>query len=164
MNTETEVQIPTAIGATFEGGRYVGKYFIGEQAYALVVAPKAEGEHDETKWGGTKEVKGALSYNDGLANTRAMAEAGSKLAKWAMDLRIGGFDDWHIPSRLESLVMFGETKETDAFDFELDWYWTSTQSASGSDCAWYQVFHDGGQSSLRKNDELRARAVRSIPI
>jgi hypothetical protein len=162
--SEPAVAVPTVIGTPFGGGRYVGKYFVGEQAYALILSPKAEGEHDETKWGGLKEVKGALSYNDGLANTRAMAEAGSALAKWALALRIGDYDDWHIPSRLESLVMFGETKGTDAFDLELDWYWTSTQSASHSGYAWYQGFYGGYQYDNHKSDELRARAVRSIPI
>jgi hypothetical protein len=162
--SEPAVAIPTVIGAQFGGGRYVGKYFVGEQAYALIVAPKDAGEHDETKWGGLKEVKGALSYNDGLANTRSMAEAGSALAKWALALRIGDYDDWHIPSRLESLVMFGETKGTEAFDFELDWYWTSTQHASPSDFAWCQLFLDGYQNLDLKGYELRARAVRSIPI
>ncbi len=89
---------------------------------------------------------------------------GSALAKWALALRIGGFEDWHIPSRLESLILFGELKGTKAFDFEQDWYWTSTQSASGSDYAWCQDFLDGNQSYYRKDFELRARAVRQIPI
>lgn len=165
MDAETvSITVPTVIGAAFGGGLYAGKYFVGEQAYALIVAPDGEGEKPKTKWGGVKEVKGALSYNDGLANTRAMAEAGSALGKWALALRVGGFDDWHIPSRLQSLIAFCESRGADGFDFESDWYWTSTQSASYPAFAWCQIFYGGGQGSTRKDLELRARAVRSIAI
>ncbi len=44
------------------------------------------------------------------------------------------------------------------------WYWTSTQSASYCTYAWAQSFTSGLQSYSRKDDEFRARAVRSIPL
>lgn len=96
-----------------DGGLYAGRIFIGDKPFALIVSPKAEGEHDETKWiANYKDVPGALSYFDGLANTKAMAEAGSELAKWALDLRIGGLDDWYLPSQDELEIIYRNLKPT----------------------------------------------------
>jgi hypothetical protein len=175
MNTVTErpaaLEIPTVAGTPFAGGFYAGRFFIGGQAYALIVAPKAEGELEESTWNKSrKHVAGATSYCDGLANTEAMVAVGSGLAKWARRLRIGGFDDWHLPSRLQALVMHGELSTLPDFEedtdngFALAWYWTSTQHAEFDDYAWFQSFLTGFQHYLRKNDELRARAVRMIRI
>ena len=94
--------IPTTPGTPFEGGFYVGRIRIEDTDYAIIVAPKAEGQHADGPWNeSTKSVKGALSYCDGLANTKAMAKTGSKLAKWAQALRSGGFKDWYLPSQDE---------------------------------------------------------------
>src|SRR3990172_3390031 len=99
------LKIPTKPGTAFGGGFYAGRFFIGTQAYALIVAPKAEGQTAPMPWNGSlKNVAGATSYCDGLANTKAMAKAGSALAKRIRKLRIGGFDDWHLPSRLQLLL------------------------------------------------------------
>lgn len=43
-------------------------------------------------------------------------------------------------------------------------YWTSTQHAADSDCAYYQNFNDGSQCHYHKANELRARVVRSIKL
>jgi hypothetical protein len=171
MNQIAVPAIPDTPGTLFGGGFFAGRFFIGADAYALIVAPKAEGEFNEISWNkSTKRVKGAESYCDGLANTRAMAAAGSALATRALDLRIGGFDDWHLPSRLQALVMHGELSRLPAFQddaedsFAREWYWTSTQHAEGGGCAWCQSFGYGGQGSSLKNGALRARAVRMIKI
>jgi len=166
-----EITLP-AIGQPFAGGFFGGRFFIREQPYALIVSPKADGEIDEIAWNkNTKPVAGATHYADGLANTRAMLTAGSPLAQQITALRIGGFDDWHIPSRLQSLVLFGELRDLPAFaedqpeGLATEWYWTSTQHASDDDYAWCQRFYDGGQdSSHKKYGQLRARAVRMIKI
>ncbi len=164
MNTAT-LKIPTIAGTPFAGGIYAGRYFIGAQPIALIIAPKDEGDFEDVAWNTKiKAVTGALSYADGFANTVAMAAAGSALAKQARALTIDGCDDWYLPSRLESLIAFGELKGMPAFDFEDTWYWTSTQSASYSVCAWYQYFFNGYQGSTRKGSRFRARAVRRFPI
>ena len=157
-----EVIIPTTAGAPFGGGIYAGRFILGTQAYALIVAPADGSELEATPWGGTKKVAAAASYADGFANTEAMAKAGSAAAKWARDLRIDGLDDWYLPSRLEALVMFGELEKSD--EFTRAWYWTSTQYAGDDAYAWYQSFGYGTQGDHRKDDELRARAVRRFPI
>jgi hypothetical protein len=175
MNTITEhpasLEIPTVPGTPFAGGFYAGRFFIGADAYALIVAPKAEGEKAEIAWNkNNKAVKGALSYSDGAANTEAMAKAGSPLAKWTRELRIAGHDDWYLPSRLELLVAFGELRQVEAFDpdetdgFAKDWYWSSTQYAGNAAWAWFQDFSYGYQYGTTKHGELRARAVRRLVI
>ena len=109
----SEAEILPIIGTSMGGGFYAGRIRIGEQVFALIVAPKAEGEHKDTIWDkATKMVEGAKSYYDGRANTLAMAEAGSKLAQWARDLRIGGHDDWYLPSQDELEVMYRNLKPT----------------------------------------------------
>lgn len=98
---------PTVPGTPFEGGFYVGRIRIEEADYALILAPKSEGQHADGPWNeSTKSVKGAPSYCDGLANTKAMAKAGSKLAKWMQALRIGGFKDWYLPSQDELEICY----------------------------------------------------------
>jgi hypothetical protein len=161
MNTTTELEVPIAAGSPLAGGIYAGRFFIGGQAYALIVAPADLGELASTKWGHPKTVPSALSYVDGLANTRAMAKAGSTLAQWAQALRIADHDDWYIPSRLEALLMFGELEPG---MLAREWYWTSTQYASYDDSAWFQDFDSGNQSLNLKDYELRARAVRRLAL
>jgi hypothetical protein len=146
---------PLIPGTALEGGIFAGRFFIGDTAYGLIVAPASEGELAGTPWGGVEKVAGALSYCDGLANTRAMAAAKSHLAQWAQALRIGSHDDWYVPSRLEALLAFGEVPDR----FARAWYWTSTQSAGAAEFAWCQSFY-GSQNDGHKDDQLRARAVR----
>jgi hypothetical protein len=105
--------IPTTLGAPFAGGFITARIRIGDDVYALIVAPKKDGEHEDESWSKNKKsVAGAASFFDGLANTEAMAAAGSPLAKWARDLRIGGFDDWYLPSRDELEILYRALKPT----------------------------------------------------
>jgi hypothetical protein len=93
-------QLPTVIGTPFEGGFFFDRILVDHRPHAIILAPKAEGEHPDVRWNaGMSRVSGALSFNDSFANTRAMAEAGSDVAKWARAARIGGFDDWCIAAR-----------------------------------------------------------------
>ena len=106
------LSIATAFGTILEGGFYAGRIRVGEQQFAVIVAPKAEGQHKDAPWGPVRKRVPALSFYDGLANTQAMADAGSKLAKWALDLKIGGFTDWYIPSRDELELCYRNLKPT----------------------------------------------------
>jgi hypothetical protein len=171
--TVTERSKPAlpAIGMPYAGGTFAGCFYDGGKPYALILAPKATGEKASVKWGAEKKiVTGALSYSDGPANTDAMAKAGSALGKWARGLKLGGHKDWYLPSRVESLVLFGELRGLKAFNEDQPdgiaqaWYWTSTQYAGTEGYAWYQTFYDGNQGNGHKDDELRARAVRRVAI
>jgi hypothetical protein len=101
-----------AIGEAFEGGFFAGRIRIGSNEFALIVSPKAAGETDMA-WGPRGEdIEAARSCFDGIANTQAMAEAGSELAKWALGLDIGGHTDWYIPSRDELEICYRNLKPT----------------------------------------------------
>lgn len=114
MNAPAPSTILPAIGALFEGGFFAGLIQLDDDTrYGLIVAPKAEGQHDDTEWiDDYQAVPGAQSYNDGFTNTEAMAEAGSELAKWARDLRIASFDDWYLPSQDELEILYRNLKPT----------------------------------------------------
>ena len=203
MKSSTEEILPIP-GTRMGGGFYAGRIRIDDKPFALIVAPKADGEHDDSAWNGSiKDVTDAMSYFDGQANTLAMAKAGSKLAKWALDLRIDNLDDWYLPSQDELEICYRNLKPgtaanwcygrsginlsalvptypytpdlpvqtlAEAFQsggreaFSLDWYWSSTQHASDSGCAWYQDFLYGFQDDSHKTGKFRARAVRRIYI
>lgn len=101
MNTNTTpvIQVPEAIGAPFEGGFYGGKIRIGIAIFAIVWAPKAEGEIKGTWLDSYTDVPDATSCFDSMANTQAMAAAGSAMAQQALAANIGGLTDWCIPAR-----------------------------------------------------------------
>jgi hypothetical protein len=111
MNLDTST-IPAAIGAAFGGGFYAGRITVGADTFALIVSPKAAGEI-KGKWHESRAaVPGAESRNDGLANTQAIAAAGSALAIQALALDIGGLTDWYIPSRDELELVYRHFKPT----------------------------------------------------
>lgn len=114
MNAPTTTPtVPTAPGTPFDGGFYAGRINIAGQAFALIVAPKSEGEHEDAPWNDSrKTVEDAKSHADGQANTLAMAAAGSTLAQWALDLRIGGHDDWYLPAQDELEIIYRSLKPT----------------------------------------------------
>jgi hypothetical protein len=197
-------EISTIIGTLMGGGFYAGRINVDGLAYAIIVAPKADGEHEDTAWNQSyASVEGAKSYCDGLANTEAMVAAGSKLAKWARDLRIGDNDDWYLPAQDELEIIYRNLKptkeqntgwyrsginvsalvptypytpdspaqtQTELFQeggeqaFDDVWYWSSTQHAADSDCAWVQNFSYGDQYGNPKGGDVRARAVRRVLI
>jgi hypothetical protein len=101
MNASTtpEIQVPESYGAPFEGGFYGGKIRVGLVICAIVWAPKAEGEVVGTWLDSYTDVPGATSCFDSMANTKAMAEAGSAIAQKALVANIGGHTDWCVPAR-----------------------------------------------------------------
>jgi hypothetical protein len=106
-------QLQANAGVLLEGGYFAGRILLAGIAYGVLVAPKAEGEHKDANWiARYKDAPGALSYNDGLANTDAMAAAGSKLAKWARDLSISGHTDWYLPAIDELEICYRAFKPT----------------------------------------------------
>jgi hypothetical protein len=165
MNART-IAVPETIGSPFEGGILLGRYFLGAQARALIGASKVELPRQEMVWNSnSKRVEGALSIYDGLANTEAMLAAGSDAAKWARDLRLGGFDDWHLAARGQALLAFDANSVLpEAEKFDEEWHWTSTQFAHDERWAWCQYFIVGVQYFYRKDYALRLFAVRSVAI
>ena len=78
----------------------------------------------------------------------------SKAREWAAS--IGG----ELPTRQEQALLFANLKGK----FEPAYYWSNEQHASYTDYAWCQGFSNGSQGHYGKGSELRARAVRRLPI
>jgi hypothetical protein len=68
--------------------------------------------------------------------------------------------DGALPSRIDALVLFQNLRK----HFKEAAYWTDAPSADDEGYAWYQYVNDGGQDYGHEGDELRAVAVRRIPI
>ena len=82
-----------------QGGYFGGDFLINGKVVSAFWAPKALGETKAVWLPNNKIVDGADSIVDSVANTLAMAEAGSPLAQWAIGLEINGHRDWVIPAR-----------------------------------------------------------------
>ena len=102
--------------APLAGGYFGGAFRMDGRLYANIVAGK-DGELTGAWSKSTKAVEGAGSYIDGLANTDAMAKAGSELAIAARALRIGGLDDWHIGARDPVELTYRHFKPTDCENY-----------------------------------------------
>lgn len=99
-------------GLPLEGGFYAGRISINGEQYAIIVAPKALGDFDRTEWNADNDddVANATSYCHGLANTQAMAAAGSDIAKKVLALDIAGHKDWYITAQDELEVCYRNLK------------------------------------------------------
>lgn len=148
----TAAELP-AVGQPLAGGIFVGRYWVGEQARALVLLGA---EHEfEGAWGEYGQDIAGTQWVDGETNTRAMAEAGSEIAKKA--LWLGAF----IPSCLEGQLIMA-AKHTGAITGlrEDRFYWLSTQYSA--DYAYIMDFEIGWQLITGKLTERLVRPVRSL--
>ena len=74
--------------------------------------------------------------------------------EWAKS--IGG----DLPTRIEQAMLLANHRE----QFKKDWYWSNEIHHAESDLAWYQLFGYGSRRAGYRSSELRARAVRQIPL
>lgn len=140
-------------GQPLAGGVYVTRYWLNGVERALILLP----EELSGAWGEYGvEIKGAASYSDGEANTRAMAEAGSVIAVKALEL------DGFIPSCLEGQLLMAAKADGLVELREDRWHWLSSQRSAYYACG--MGFVGGWLYDLGKNDERLARPVRSLPI
>lgn len=95
-----------------------------------------------------------------MVDSEEKAIAWKDAMAWAKGLLIDSHRDFTLPTRSEQALLFANAKES----FAQEWYWSSEQSAGDGESAWFQSFINGYQTSYRKTSELRARAVRRIPI
>ncbi|MGF6153977.1 DUF1566 domain-containing protein [Pseudomonas fluorescens] len=98
-------------GQPYGGGYFSGITVENGKRYLNVTAGA---EHElRGVWGkyGVK-IEGADSFTNSRANTEAMAAAGSKVAQQALELRIGGYDDWALPARDVQELQYRHFKPT----------------------------------------------------
>ena len=116
--------IPAVIGEPFGGGYfagYISHTADGNATHALIVAPRATGAtgtgYTLTTMQAWKTAAttttGTASLFDGAANTAAMVTAGiadHPAAQFCVNLSIGGFTDWYLPSRYELDIAYFNLK------------------------------------------------------
>lgn len=141
----------------------------------LISAPRAVGE-TKLAWGKSpySRVEGALSIDDGRANTEALNDAGHPAAQWCRGLDIGGETDWFLGAQVQNARSYANVgpshtkveifKEGGTEAYRDDAYWSSTQSKFLEDCAWFLNFGTGGQGLDHKYLEFWVRAVREVII
>jgi hypothetical protein len=165
------------IGAELGGGFFGGEITINGERFALIVAPKAEGEKMdlEYKLKARDVFDGTDSDDDGLANSDKINDDNHPAAQFCRSLRIGDHDDWCLPSRDELAMMernLGPNRKNtpdnfkagDAEAFDTTWYWSSTEYAQYSGTAWLVGFNYGTQGYSNKNYNYGVRAVRRFKI
>lgn len=157
------------VGQPYQGG-IIGYIFApGDPGYVdgathgLIVAPSDQAT--AVPWyNGRYVVTGATgtALGTGRANTAAIVAAqgpGNYAARLCVDLDIGGYTDWYLPSK-DELDRIYDNKRT-GVGFAEQRYWTSSEADVNH--AWPQNFANGYQYHLYdKFYEIRVRAIRSF--
>lgn len=118
---------------------------------ALKQPELAEGER---YIGAIISADGSRSHHIILLPGEAEAKNWQDATDWAAS--IGG----ELPDRVEGALLFATAQG----EFKPDWYWTRETHSADPAFAWCQDFCNGYQTNDPKDDELRARAVRRLPI
>ncbi len=143
-----------AIGSRFEGCVIFARHWAEGVEFALIdlgAAAEIEGA-----WG-QRGQEVATNLGDGIANTQAMADAGSDLAKLALEAGA------YIPSAAECHLLMYAKQVGLITDLREDIaYWTSSQYSA--DFAYSMDFEVGWQGYDGKLYERPVRLVRRIPI
>ena len=116
----------------------------------IQIPPLAEGE---IYVGSIGDAQGNLHHVILLPGDNDDATWSAQMA-WAES--IGG----DLPTRIELAMLWANRRD----QFKKDLYWSNETHHSESGWAWCQYFNSGGQYGSRKGNELRARAVRRLPI
>jgi hypothetical protein len=94
------------------GGFYMGQVQKDGQRLAIIKAPNSAGTFKGVFGKPGVSNPGARSFVDGLANSDAIAAAGSKVAQEIRALRVGDSTEWHIPARDVAEVCYRNAKPT----------------------------------------------------
>ena len=107
------------IGDSFEGGYYGGLISHtadGNATHALIVAPLATGAGGRIYPGAqlllanTQVNYGASSSYDGALNCSLIGTSNSPILNFILNLSIGGYTDWYLPSWYELSILYNELK------------------------------------------------------
>lgn len=99
-------------------------------------------------------ANGESDHHVFLLPSRATSIGWKDAVDWAR--KSGG----ELPTRREQALLFANLKN----EFEPGAHWSAEEYGPNTNCAWYQVFSNGGQFSYHMSIELRARAVRRLVI
>ncbi|KVF35748.1 DUF1566 domain-containing protein [Burkholderia vietnamiensis] len=114
----------------------------------LQIPPLAEGEI----------YVGAIGDRSGDFHHVILLPGDNAAAPWKDQLEWAKSIDGDLPTRVEQALLFANCRDA----FERDWYWSN--EPNGDRWAWCQDFDCGFQSHAPQGNQLRARAVRRLPI
>ena len=84
--------------------------------------------------------------------------------EYCKNSRVGEFNDWRLPERVELETLLDLTKRNPAADpilnMKSEWYWTKTLYAGNTDLAWVVGFGDGDVHDDGKAGGFLVRPVR----
>jgi len=159
-----------AIGQTYQGG--IIFYLDASGCHGLISAPTDQST-GIAWWNGSyiDTYASGSGLFDGDGNCyrirRAQGDCAScNAAEICLDLSLGGYSDWYLPSKYELNLMYRNIGQGNALGlgnvggFNNYYYWSSTEY--DSDDAWYQLFSNGEQSNYTKLYGFRVRAVRAF--
>jgi len=112
---ENSVYLPT-VGLAFAGGYYGGYINVSGSLYAIVIAPKATGEAPAAmlyRSNVTAIATGNESTNDGILIRNNMIAAGISTfpaQEFCVNLSIGGYTDWYLPTTDELEIIYRNLK------------------------------------------------------
>lgn len=116
----------------------------------IQIPPLAEGE---IYVGSIGDAQGTLHHIILLPGDNEDATWEAQM-EWAKG--IGG----ELPTRIEQAMLWTNHRD----QFKKEWYWSNETHHAESGWAWFQHFNYGDQYVHLKDRELRARAVRRLPI
>ena len=92
--------------------------------------------------------------------------SGDTATTYCTALRLGGHEDWRVPTRKElvGLAEYGQTSPAMNSAFQnvaSNNYWSSTTYAGNASNAWYVDFYDGHQYTRSKSNSYYVRCVRA---
>ncbi|QRM21014.1 DUF1566 domain-containing protein [Dechloromonas sp. TW-R-39-2] len=103
---------------------------------------------------------GVFSDLSGNLHHTILLSGDNDFAKWSAQMAWAKSIGGDLPTRAELLMAYETLPEA----FQKTGYWSNTTHRSESGWAWFQHFGYGTQYYGHKDDELRARAVRRLPI
>lgn len=138
------------IGQPLADGTFFARHWLNGKEYAYIdLGKSAEFTGEWGEYG--QDVGGAVSYRDGASNTVAMAEAGSPIAKQALEIGAGIF----IPSALELALLFSAKQAGELSGFSDRWYWSSSQ---------YSAMAPSARTSATATRSAPARLAPSVSV
>jgi hypothetical protein len=159
-----------AIGQTYQGG--IIFYLDASGCHGLISAPTDQST-GIAWWNGlyTDTYASGSGLFDGDGNCyrirRSQGDCAScNAAELCLDLSLGGYSDWYLPSKYELNLMYRNIGQGNALGlgnvggFAYDYYWSSTESDNY--VAWGQVFDLGDQYGSGKDYTYYVRAVRAF--
>ena len=105
----------------------------------------------------------------GLMWQRHTSEKSFNLAEakqYAAKLRLGGYEDWRVPTKEELLNIVDRTRTNPAIDIEVfpntpsEYFWTVSPDAYSSSYAWIVYFSYGSSNDYGVSYNGRVRCVR----